>query len=107
MVIPKILEKEIIDYCKANSIDDVNNFILKLIKQSFTIEKYGLMGQPTEEAKQLDTDMSKKMPQIVVTPELVEKLNAITNDVVNDTKKPKPKKIKEITKPNNDLYGEH
>lgn len=41
MIINKILEDEIINYCKVNNIDDVNKFINDLIKQSFTVKKYG------------------------------------------------------------------
>jgi hypothetical protein len=41
MEIPKQLNSEIQLYCKANKIEDVDLFIIKMIKQGFTIEKYG------------------------------------------------------------------
>ena len=42
MEIPSKLQKEINEYCKANNIDDVNTFMLKILIQGFNIEKYGL-----------------------------------------------------------------
>jgi hypothetical protein len=41
MEIPQALNNEIINYCKLNNITDIDSFILKMIKQGFTVEKYG------------------------------------------------------------------
>ena len=41
MEINKKLNEDILIYCNANKIDDVNSFINKLIQDSFTILKYG------------------------------------------------------------------
>lgn len=41
MDIPSELNDEIINYCKLNNIGDINNFKIKLLKQGFTIEKFG------------------------------------------------------------------
>jgi hypothetical protein len=41
MEIPIDLNNEIIDYCLKNKIDDIQKFKLKLLKQGFTIEKFG------------------------------------------------------------------
>ena len=41
MYIPKKIKKEIEDYCNLNDINDVDKFILDIIKTGFNIEKYG------------------------------------------------------------------
>lgn len=40
-MIPQELRNDIEGYCKANSITDVDGFIIKLITRAFTQEKYG------------------------------------------------------------------
>lgn len=42
MEIPTKLKREIDEYCKANSIDDIDQFIIKVLKRGFTMEKYGM-----------------------------------------------------------------
>lgn len=63
MEIPKILEKEILTYCSVNNITDTDGFIIKLIRQSFTIEKYGSVPVNQElqikKTVELVTDKSK------------------------------------------------
>ena len=41
MEVPKELNTEIWDYCRLNKITNVDGFIIKLIKQGFTVEKFG------------------------------------------------------------------
>ena len=41
MEIPENLQKEIEQYCRANNIPNIDEFTLKLIKQGFTVEKFG------------------------------------------------------------------
>ena len=41
MEIPKELKDEIWEYCRSNDILNVNDFMLRLVKQGFTIEKFG------------------------------------------------------------------
>jgi hypothetical protein len=42
MEIPTNLKKEIDDFCKANNIEDIDQFIIKVLKRGFTMEKYGI-----------------------------------------------------------------
>jgi cell division protein FtsB len=42
MDLPKILKEEIWEYCRLNNITNIDEFSLKLIKQGFSIEKYGI-----------------------------------------------------------------
>lgn len=41
MEIPKQLKDEIWEYCRVNSITNIDEFTIKLLKQGFTVEKYG------------------------------------------------------------------
>lgn len=41
MEIPKKVKDEIWDYCRINDISNIDEFILKMINQGFTVEKYG------------------------------------------------------------------
>lgn len=41
MELPKELKKEIWDYCLANDITNIDEFIIKLTKQGFNSERYG------------------------------------------------------------------
>ena len=82
MEIPKQLHKEIIEYCKLNSIKDVDKFIIKTLTTGFTIAKYGM--QPAGKVKE---EMISKNDDKNIVPE------------VKDKKENK-------SKPKNDLYGE-
>lgn len=83
MEIPKQLHKEIIEYCKLNSIKDVDKFIIKTLTTGFTIAKYGM--QPVGKVKE------EKIPK---------------NDIVEKNIIPENKKNTNKSKPKNDLYGE-
>lgn len=41
MEIPQTLYNDISAYCKANTITDVDGFVVKLLTRAFTVEKYG------------------------------------------------------------------
>lgn len=87
MEIPKQLHKEIIEYCKLNSITDVDKFIIKTLTTGFTIAKYGM--QPTGKVNE------------EVIPENKPKVKAKVKPIVPEVKKNITK-----SKPKDDLYGE-
>lgn len=41
MELPKELNSEIWDFCRINNITNIDEFTLKLLKQGFTVEKFG------------------------------------------------------------------
>ena len=43
--IPTNLIKDIMIYCEANSITDVDKFVIKMLRQGFTTEKFGRFPQ--------------------------------------------------------------
>jgi hypothetical protein len=70
MDIPKDLKNEIFDYCRENDITNIDNFLLRLLKQGFTIEKFG--STPVTKIKE------KIVEKIVEVP--VEKNVYLTDD---------------------------
>lgn len=72
MEVSKELNDEIWNYCRANNITNIDEFMLKCLKQGFTVEKFG--ATPTIKEKIVEKEVEK----IVETP--VEKEVYITDD---------------------------
>lgn len=89
MEIPKTLEKEILEYCKANKIKNIDNFTIKLIKTGLTIEKYGLLPEK----------VVKKPINKIKTEEIIEETPIIDDKITESTKKT-------LEPVKNDLYDE-
>lgn len=51
--LPEKIYNEIKEYCQANSIDDVDKFIRKILNQGFTTEKWGVIGDNKEPKKEI------------------------------------------------------
>ena len=68
MEIPKELKDELWDYCRLNNITNIDEFTLKLLKQGYTIEKYG--------ATPISNTIEKIVEKIVEVPveKIVEKI---------------------------------
>lgn len=64
MEIPKELNDEIKQYCHVNSITNVDEFTLKLLKQGFTSEKYG----STPMTKTIEKEVEKIVEKIIEVP---------------------------------------
>lgn len=84
MEIPKKIKDEIWEYCRANDIPNIDDFILKMISQGFTVEKYG--AAPTAKEKIVEKIVEKEIEKIVEVPvekiieKVVEKEVYITDD---------------------------
>ena len=48
MEISKQLKDEIWDYCRANNITNIDEFTMKILRQGFTVEKFGATPQTIE-----------------------------------------------------------
>jgi hypothetical protein len=57
MELPKELKDDIILYCKANKIDDIDGFTIKLVKQGLTVIKFG--ATPTANEKIVEKIIEK------------------------------------------------
>ena len=74
MEIPKNLKDEIWDYCRVNNISNIDEFTLKLLKQGFTVEKFGATPEPrkTIEEKIVEKIVEKRVE--VPVEKIVEKI---------------------------------
>ena len=68
----KKITQAVSEYCKLNSIEDVDGFIIKCFQSGFNIEKYGLLGKTlNEDEKHLKTGIvGEKQVEIEVIREI-------------------------------------
>jgi hypothetical protein len=76
MIIPDNLKFEISEFCKLNEIPNVDEFCLKLLKQAFTLKKYGELNPPIDK-------IEKEIP-LVVQPTTATTATAINNDIYQE-----------------------
>jgi hypothetical protein len=98
MELPKDIKDEIWNYCHANNITSVDSFILKMVKQGFTSEKYGSIpwDKPPEIKekiieKEVIKEIIKEVPVEVIkeVEKIIEKEVFITDEEANQ-------KLKEV-----------
>jgi hypothetical protein len=106
MEIPKELNNDIWEYCRANNITNIDEFTLKLIKQGFTTEKFGStpIVKTIEVEKIVEKIVEKpvEVPVNMVDTELTEKYKQLLNECENLRKDLAIEKQKN----KKDLYGE-
>jgi hypothetical protein len=84
MEIPKKIKDEIWDYCHINDIPNIDEFMLKMISQGFTVEKYG--AAPAAKERVVEKIIEKEIEKIIEVPvekiveKIVEREVLITND---------------------------
>lgn len=109
MEIPKSIKDEIWDYCRANNIPNIDTFMVKILKQGFTSEKYGpipIQQQVIE--KIIEVPVEKIVEKVVEVPikiddgVLNEKYNTLLRE--NGELKAEIETLKKIKK--RDIYGE-
>ncbi len=95
--VSKELKDEIWDYCRANNITNIDEFTMKILKQGFTVEKFGATPQTVEKVVEkvvevpVEKIVEKVVEKIVEVP--VEKEVYITdNSAINEL----VSKIKEL-----------
>ena len=126
MDLPKTLKDEIWDYCRANNISNIDEFTLKLIKQGFTVEKFGatpvvktiekevekIVEVPVEKivekivevpVNMVDTEMTEQMKKQI---ELIEQLRKELLESVNISDVLRKQLEEEKNKNKRDIYGE-
>jgi hypothetical protein len=54
MEIPKKLKDEIWEYCRVNDISNIEDFIIKMIRQGYTVEKFGSTPFGSGEVKEVE-----------------------------------------------------
>jgi len=107
MEIPKNLKNEIWEYCRMNDISNIDEFIIKMVRQGYTVEKFGATpvgaGEITEVEKIvekiIEVPVEKIVEKTIEVPveKIVEKEVYITDDEqVNELSK----KIQKVEKEN-------
>ena len=97
MEIPKKLKDEIWEYCRMNDIPNIDEFIIKMVQQGYTVEKFGSTPLGTGEVKEIEkvVEVVKEVPvekivevvKEVPVEKVVEKEIYITDDEqVNELK---------------------
>ena len=112
MEIPKELHDDIWEYCRLNNITNIDEFKLKLLKQGFTIEKYG--ATPSVKTVEKIVEKRVEVPVTITDDEVSENLKKYVklyedsqeelrkaSDTINNLKKDLENK-----KTKKDLYGE-
>lgn len=111
MDLPKDLQNEIWEYCRANNIPNIEEFIVKMTRQGFVVEKFGA----TPYTKEPET-IVKTVEKVVEVPvekeifitddskveELVEKLQTLQSEYDSSVEKDLEQQA-EITKLRNEI----
>ena len=96
MTIPKNIKDDINQYCKLNNIENVESFIIKVLRSGFDIEKYGLLNDITpkiiekEIQKIVYRDIIKEVPVVeyveveIIKEIIVEKEIPVENGVIKE-----------------------
>jgi hypothetical protein len=86
MEIPKELNNEIWEYCRANNITNIDDFTLRLLKQGFTSEKFGstpmIKTIEKEVEKIVEVPVEKIVEKIVEVP-----VNMVDTELTENVKK--------------------
>lgn len=114
MEIHKDLKNEIFDYCRLNDITNIDNFMLKLMKQGFTIEKFGSTPVTKIEEKIVEKIIEVPVEKIVYLTDnseisnLTEKINTLENNLTEEINKNNQlaDKIKSLEQNKKNIYGE-
>jgi len=101
MELPQKILDGIWEYCRLNKITDVDGFIIKMVNQGFTVEKYGatpserivekevekIVEVPVEKIVEVIKEVDKIIEKEVyitndeATKELTDKINSLENDI--------------------------
>ena len=76
MEIPKKFKDEIWEYCRINDIPNIDEFILKMITQGFTIERYGATPTAREKIVEKVVEVEKIVEKVIEVPvdKIIEKV---------------------------------
>lgn len=79
MEIPKKLKDEIWEYCRLNDISNIDEFIIKMVRQGYTIEKFGSTPLGGNEVKEIEKIV--EVIKEVTVEKIIEKEVFITDDI--------------------------
>ena len=100
MEIPSKIQDEIWDYCRANKITNIDDFTVTLIKQGFTVEKFGATPNVIEKVVEKIVEVEKVIEKIVEVEKIVEIEKVVEKKVMVSDNKGNKKLTDEITRLN-------
>jgi hypothetical protein len=79
MEVPKKLKDEIWEYCRLNDISNIDEFIIDMIRQGYSVEKFGATPLGTTEVKEVEkiVEVIREVP----VEKIIEKEVFITDDI--------------------------
>lgn len=112
MELPKNIKDEIWEYCRLNDISGIDDFIVKMVKQGFTSEKFGSTPWSKEpEVKEVEKIVTKEVKVEVIKEVPVEVIKEVyitddkkTNKLSEELNKTK-EELKKITEDNLDIVN--
>ena len=79
MEVPKKLKDEIWEYCRLNDISNIDEFIIKMIRQGYSVEKFGATPLGATEVKEVEKIV--EVIREVLVEKIIEKEVFITDDI--------------------------
>lgn len=88
MEIPYELKEEITEYCRLNNINDIQKFIVKMVRQGYTVEKYGtspIVPQVVEKEVEKIIEKIVEVPvEVIVEKEVIKEVEKIIEKTITD-----------------------
>lgn len=105
MELPRDLKNEVWNYCMSNDITNIDDFVLRLIKQGFTIEKFGISPSSKSPEKILEPQtqietLVQPINQIEIG-QYIDEINKLKQEIIDLNSK-----LIDCKKNKKDLYGE-
>lgn len=114
MELPKNIKDEIWEYCRVNDISGVDDFIIKMVKQGFTSEKFGAVPwekeaeiKEVEVEKIVEKEIIKEIPVEVIkeVEKIVEKEVFVTDEEANLELKKQISELEDKLNKNQDMVS--
>lgn len=96
MELPKYIKDEIWEYCRVNDIPNIDDFILKLVKQGFTVEKYGATPTRGEKVLEKIVDRMVEVPVEKIVERVVEVPIAMVDTELSELTKKQHDEIEKL-----------
>ena len=106
MEIPSKIQDEIWDYCRANKITNIDEFTVNLIKQGFTVEKFGatpnVIEKVVEVEKIIEVEKIVEVEKIIEVEKVVEKKIMVSDSKGNKKLTDEIARLTQLDKDNNE-----
>lgn len=88
MEIPYELKEEIVEYCRLNNIENVEKFLLKMLHQGYSVEKYGtspILPQVIEKEIEKVVEKIVEVPvEVIIEKEVIKEVEKVVEKIISD-----------------------